>query len=540
MKVCPVRYGGKDENGDLYGALVLPNRDVDTGDYLERGNKVDSEDTVINGAADLVDLAPLHLQRVLLAEADMPADLQCHVKLVPPPDDSCPIPIAERARVWNRIATDATVLVGGPGGSTTFVYDRADPADAAFFARIAGSGDPLVLDVEGLYPGAPFAVRVEFHQPSGSEPGMMAQAYEYVNMLCSPFILANNTCAVEHLHLSAYYTDEDWVRFREGFAPALDAGQIEEVPSRDHNNNKYYVQDCAEPGAVALTDGSGVITQAMRFFGLIEHRLSLESRIGPDVGGAWLGIGARKIGNAPRWEMGGNIECLPPFGEFEHGLLLTDSHLKDTDVFMSFMKTQAVQVGPRGHCLAPVIDAMGYAHIDEFACVYADGDGWGIMVADFELGLSLLDANRGVATDGPNQNVLSTEQLVADYIDIEDALRHRREERDSKIEGNAKAIEVIESICMEHGIPMVRVPVLLHFADAPHVHGGLPNSVNGLIMGDVRHMPNPWFPPFRQAVEDGVMEGTWQWEDTIGFWRGGGQLHCGTNAERGLEAMVVP
>jgi hypothetical protein len=328
---------------------------------------------------------------------------------------------------------------------------------------------------------------------------------------------------VERLLLSTYNGENYWKEFDKTFTPPA---EVRTIPIRTaFSGIRFYIQDGGEIGYTALTTGAGTLKHAMNVNCSLNQRTT--SRLtenlkvaDPKVGFYDLGIGD------DRAEMGGNIECLPPFGTHRHGMVLVGANLYDSTRFIDFLRDQKVQ-STNGTAIAAIdVEAVHLGHIDEFISVVKDGDSFAVLVADFDKGMDILLQNRTRPTEHMD-DIPTIASLVAMYEPVSP------DEREEIADLRAASLEEIKRATTWFkgtNIRVIRIPVLVSVAATSK--GGLPNSVNQLVMQSGNYMPDPFFAPFKSHITTSNIPGGSQWVDTRGHWMNGGQIHCGSNPLR--------
>lgn len=230
----------------------------------------------------------------------------------------------------------------------------------------------------------------------------------------------------------------------------------------------------------------------------------------------------------------GNIESLPPYRGYPRGRLVYGSdpsgRLTPDPAFIGLLTSQDQQ--------PPVVIDTSWllvGHADETTHVVraSNARGWTLMVADPRLAVSTLRASGAGAARFTGRLTASVDEVLAD-----DQLMADNEEAAAHID------DQIAVLLAETGLradELVRVPVL--FTKQPGLFvAATPGIPNGLsVDAQTFAAPDPHAPvvdgvDIFKAVTEQALDGVdIHWVEDIGWaHRGGGEVHCTTNAWRAV------
>ena len=233
----------------------------------------------------------------------------------------------------------------------------------------------------------------------------------------------------------------------------------------------------------------------------------------------------------------GNIESLPPYRGYPNGRLVygsdPDGYLTPDPAFIGLLTSQGRQ--------PPVVIDTSWlmvGHADETTHVVraSNARGWTLMVADPRLAVSTLRSVQAIdgaarftgRLDHSVDEVLADTQLMADN---EEAARHIDDQ-----------VAVLLRATGLRADELVRVPVLFTKAPGRFVAAtpGIPNGLS--VDAQTFAAPDPHAPVIHgrdifQAVSERALRGVHvHWVEDIGWaHRGGGEVHCTTNAWRAVD-----
>jgi protein-arginine deiminase len=532
----------------------------------------DARDDVVNGAADELDLARLHVMGPSSADVTISVDPPSRARLfvqgaagfVPMPADGTvrvegvdgvelaieALDIARDVSEWDGavrvvaqsstgrdevIVRVAPVEITGNLGQieTLFVEGAAPPEreqaiDAAHFSD--GSGDPA--DNQAFWRG--FAVSDEEGQG------------RFVDNLQRQLADTGAADAMSVLSFDSWL----WVWIQDLFEPASMT-----MPSRTGPHRLRTVLASGYHGIDSNGDGVLTGTEA-------PTAVLFRSLLGPDV--AVVPSGVNIPGAQPGAEndrqyflsAGGNIELLPPDDNNPLGRIAVGNS-GDSTLFPKWLRLlESQQAQP---VLALDTTWLYAGHVDEFMNTVPtqSARGWALVLADPRLGLELL------RTAGPETEVFTTAepQRVGDDVPgsqrtVSDgfiALQAPKKVGELLNDGDFVDANERSALAIDKNLAqireaydltdaeIIRVPVLYKYTDGKRVAGYPRNTVNGLSAGSIFLAPMHHGPIVdgsdvlgaeteRAFSAQGI---TVRWVDTSPL-TPGGELHCATNVFRTL------
>ncbi|KAB8237193.1 protein-arginine deiminase domain-containing protein [Aspergillus alliaceus] len=395
-------------------------------------------------------------------------------------------------------------------------------------------------------------VEVHFHVQNETD-----SSDDYVRLRVAPVITYNHLQAVkEFLTLSG--KDREHVPYQEqfvsGFRKALQDTGVDR-PLYLFNGSDPWIQDILEPAYTSMPgpEGRPVTLEVM-------IRSSQGSRVaGRQVFEYLRGTGRGAVystgGTRDEVDSMGNLETIPPYGDYPAGRIIEGHHGKLKPHIYQYMRAQEIQ--------DPLIldaDWLGVGHVDEFVqfLPYKNNlRGWVLFIADPIGGIKILEDaakngygdtkafSRSNATPPPPE---PPDPYVPGYT-IKELLTKPKFIKDNYRFAD-HITEVLKVLQKETGLrnqDIYRVPSVFETGvcwgyDEGHAAALYPGVINGLVLSDSQYLsPNPWGPLINKI--DIMAEATRQVYGKVGYnvtfidnWyshhRDGGEVHCGSNSIR--------
>lgn len=516
---------GSDETGEDqwtygatgHGAIILCNNDDD--DPSTPPRDPDCDDSVVNGAPDIDDLAIMKLGRL---GAALPAGHKVFLKVATG---------GEHVRVFNSRTTSATAVIE----PATSNHEYEIP-----IGTISGSTD-LEYGIEAIhYAGWPIAswdglatIQLSWRDAAGA-----VQHEDVVQVRVAPWLMPSPKDPVTHVYVA------DTVGARTHGGPA---GNVADFPTRLAAalsgtgiaatvvaSDDRWLQDQLELGFHSSPGRwNAVVLNSPRKHSTPNPIRTYAEEALLDSG---TGIYASSL-TTPAWQSAstfdsfGNLECLPPSTAHPVGNVIHGSGMiAALDTFLDSQQVQNAVNGELGTSWLIV------GHIDEFMSVYIDGSGTvKVLVASPQLGASLLSANpnfvfnQGQLSGGESEtstafNLLTLSNRQQFNFDIQTEINLRK-----------SALQVL-------GITtFVDIPAFFTGSPANTVTGlqfgtddavaALPGMANMLNVNGTLIVPDPVFQPFRTSFQSAVGI-TPKWIDCLEYHWNQGEVHCGTNVRR--------
>ena len=541
----------EDDGEDIWsaerGAVFLANLDDDDGD-----GKPDSQDTVVNGANDLLDLSPLQIR----AWPDAPAEASGKLVLNP------------AARSYVRIFR----VVG----------DVNDPASYQ-----AESGEDIALSRSELVAGAQFAIEgtafrtstaqeawngyvdleLLVDDPTEHDLARRALLSDRVRMRVAPVLFQYNTAPTETL----YYTDggnynktlADGVKT----AAALAGARVKVDPLDLEGMNldwDQWTQDffdvgyTSRPGPDGKPHGMKVAirsAQPDRSAG----RVTTEYFLGPDWAAFMKASDNTASNHGYSMNSFGNWDVIPPYektteaGTEKYPLGRnfwgsTDDPAESPDeVFADFVRAQAVQ---------PAFNVntswLGVGHVDEFTswAPTKTARGWGLLLASPRGARNML---MSLEAAGHGGKAMFADQMTIDWQArkyVSAAIPVSAVLKDPNLMAASQTAQTYidsesQKLIDEIGLAPDEVTLMPYLFEESY--GGAlayqPGTVNMLHVDGKVVVPDPFGPvidgvdPFKQDLEERLgalgLEVVFA-DDWEVYHLGAGEVHCGTNASRNM------
>jgi len=530
---APDEDAGEDAFGPAAGAAFLANVDDDDDDGVP-----DAEDAVVNGAADIADLAPLAV-RAWPAAPDGAAG-------------TLAVENAGHVRLFR---------VAGPAADPASYVEVVDPGAVELAAdelregvRFAIEGREFAASIaEGAWDGT-VRVSLTVHRADGAAVGADA-----VLLRVAPLLLQYNTAPADEV----YYSDGG--RFNAGFAGGVqamaDAAGVPlvglDLPGGFRDFDPW-TQDFFDVGYTSIPGPGGApvglhvavrSAQPDRTAGrIVETHFA-----GPDWGTVFVHQDDWS-GEDHGYSMNsfGNWDVVPPYGAYPLGRNVWGSGERAGErpdaAFVDFVRAQRVQP-------EIVLDTswLLVGHVDEvFSWVQADGPrGWRLLVADPTLAREMLrqlsELGHGDATlfsgkswiDWDFGNEYPADVTVDEILGDADLMAASQQ-------AQLRTDEMLAELREETGLADDEItPMPFVYED---VFGGLvahqPGTVNLLHVNGHVVVPDPFGPVvegvdvFRKDVEDrlGALGlRVFFADDWDVYHRNLGEVHCGTNVTRRMD-----
>ncbi|MCC5874658.1 MAG: hypothetical protein JJU11_00430 [Candidatus Sumerlaeia bacterium] len=505
---------GRDTWTPQRGAIFYNNNNDD-----DRSGKPDNEDEIINGEADLDDLAKILIQTMPNVGAD--ATLTVSV-------DSAS---ENRVRLFQR---------NGDGEYSVFDHTADGNLDAS---RIAG--DHLELRMEALtYADASWSG--ETTVTVTLENGGSETQTDRVVLRVAPWIMLSNINEVKTVYIREYpdrndemVADLNNIVENKANARLFAVGPVDET---GYPANNIWMQDTMEIGYHAGPNGyRNVVLRANRNKPL--DNFPLDELMGSDYGTFRVGdfrpaFGAGTGGNS--WlDWFGNLEVTPPLPGFPLGRVIYGAD--GTSASAPSLDPRIVEMidaqGVQGPALAIDVGWLLIKHADEVLSFLPSTDPqstYKVMVPDTGVGISLFekfqeDGHGSLQIFQPYNYRTTVDGLLAQ----ESLLEYNRNLQRDRIE------PLIDRLKDELGLEehdLIRVPFLQNSSRTALI----PNMVNSLVVNGHLVASDPTGPVvdgtdllqawFREAVADTGLE-----VHFVNDWRyhsWSGNVHCATNATR--------
>lgn len=518
---------GRDTWDAKHGAVFLPNLDDDEGRCPKSGKDevlaacFDGADTVVNGADDALDLAPLRTR----PWAEVPAGVTAKLSVTEAAKD--------KVRLFKKRGADYEALD----------LDTAELSTDELRAgvELALEGTDVVRDAS-VWDGF---VDVTVTARRGDE----VVDSDKVRLRLSPVMTPSHLDAPEQIY-TAYVDDE----FNADVAAASTAAGLPKV--QELQTQDVWAQDYFEPAFVSMPGPGGaprVMHLNYRSANYSRGALRAAGRAvftlrGKDVG-AVVAYDPKHSDSMDTLNSFGNFETIPPFEHggksFPLGRVLrgkTASFYPDP-AFVTMVESQKVQ-----EPLYVDTSWLIVGHVDEFFSFIPASTprGWALLVADPVGAKVILDGlttkGQGAATVFKGKKVWGDRTEVTAEKTVEQILADAEvlstsQQAAAKIDAALSVLRAATGLADDE---IVRVPFLFEPGYGRSV-AYQPGMVNGISLGKRFASPRPHGPVvegkdvFEKAFEDllaprGI---TVHWvEDWDTYHRNLGEVHCGSNTRR--------
>ena len=488
------------------GAIFLNNNDSD-----EDSGAPDHADAVVNGPADLADLAILRLRQI----PNLPPDSRLEISV----DDAS----RSRVRLFYRNEDGAYLALGSDGDHVNPMAlrdgDLALRIEASSYADASWSGEVLVT--------------ASVSTPDG------ALGSDSVRLRVAPFLLLSNLNAGRTLYVREFPERNDvfLMQLEELVPPA--GAELEVVPAGEpYPEANIWLQDTMEIGYSEMPGRRmNVVLKANRDRPLDE--VAHDRLLGPDYG--WLSCGSfrpelRDRERSNRWlDWYGNLEVSPAVPGFPAGRVYYGANGDESlnPEIVALLDAQGVQ--------APAVRFdtgwLLIKHVDEIVAFVPSGSAehpHKVLVPDTGLMLELIEgwvaAGEGdISVLQPYEENASLASLIAD----EDLVQHNRSLQTDRIDPN------VELLQREFGLraeDIIRIPAMLT-AEGTSL---FPNMVNSVVLNGHLLVSDPHGPEVdgkdllqeyvRDLLADLPLEVHFLDDRLYHAW--GGNTHCATNVRR--------
>ncbi|NEO32352.1 MAG: protein-arginine deiminase [Symploca sp. SIO3C6] len=504
---------------DGYGAILLVNSDQDI-DYSD--DKQDLDDYRINGLLDFKDFSFLVIRRI--GPRDLPSG--CELRL------SVNRETSRRIRIFDELDRSSGRELIGPG--------RRD-------ATIRDTEQDLVLAVEGLhYPDRDFDGLVKIALTLSCEH---EQVYtDQVMFRVAPWIMTPNNLAPKTVYICRLEDQSNRKLIEElrkivGQAEA----QLEVVPPSSHQGDRW-MQDEIEIG---YTQAPGklmyVVLDSPRNRGLDEF--PEERLLGPNFG--WVTRESRERAN--KLDSFGNLEVSPPVRvngvDYPLGRIIfggtrpeiAEDRRRMMKVVRDFLYAQQIQ--------APIevfSDWLSVGHIDEFMTFVpaSTAKGFKLILTSADQSYEIL---KQLESDGYGKAILregkyfsrgtKADITVSEVLDDKTLARQNRRFQEF-INWNREVLK--QELGLTEG-DIIDLPALFEEDREGRAETFSPDMVNMIVLGKHLVIPKPYGPMIKgecqfEAYVKRVLEPLGlichfldDWEP---YFRGRGEVHCGTNTRR--------
>jgi protein-arginine deiminase len=550
--VDPDDPGDQDEDafGPMRGASFLVNLDDDDGDKIR-----DIDDEILNGEADLLDLARIHVGAFAGAPEGATGKL------------SIDAAAAEHVRIWKKLSTGLFELVLGSKGPCT---------DAAAACQYVTEAE---LSLEEVRAGVEFGIEgrsFRMDPKDGAWNGIVSLKYGVRNgdglpvqtadapdgfdvavMRVAPWILFGNTS-----NFDTAWASDDSPEFVEGLTAPLAEGKVNF--RKITNWSDPWVQDYFQTGYTAIPAPNGEV-HGMRIAnprpwgrGDESSNVSLpvnwlkKTWLSPDRG---IVVVYKQAWSGDTYDSHGNHDLLPPYQngaeEFPLGRIITGSGvLPETH---AFYKAQGMQGPPL------VVDTtwLIVGHVDEvFSYVPAKTPrGWKLLVGSPKMAREMLMAqqqkgNGAVAMFKGKQRWGSGNFMIDAEVTIDEVLADQdimgwSQEAQIEIDGMLADVRAAVGLADDE---IIEIPYLFE-ADSWGKVAFNPGTANLLAFGDTVVHPDPFGPVidgkdiFKKDLQDrlgtsaNALGSTGQGlnvrfaDDWYTYHINLGEVHCGSNVD---------
>ncbi|MHC5211059.1 MAG: protein-arginine deiminase family protein [Planctomycetota bacterium] len=509
---------GEETWGTARGAVFLHNADDDDGDGL-----VDAGDTIVNGEADLLDLAPVLVRGLPFLPPDWTGEL-----LV----DSASAGLVhlfrdEGAGVWSRFDP----ALHNPIAGAELAPGLAFGVEAVDFARSA-------TGQHGQWDGE-VDLTLVLRDGNGE-----ARSQDVVCLRVAPFVLHNNLDPVQQVFVTK---KTNTVSFVAALGAPVTAGGAVLAPIDGifaHPDYDIWVQDAMEFGTSALPAPGGprhlpVVLRSPRDWPL--DPWTEDVWLGPDRGYAFKGAYRPGVD----WiDWFGNLDCTPPLPGWPLGRVYTGYQGAVTmhpDV-LAFLEAQRVQ--------APVLQIdtgwLLIGHVDEEVCFVPSqvGTPWRVLMPSTSMALDILSDLSGAGHGGLAVFAGQGDETTVDGLLNWSAFVAYNQACQASIDGVRQ--QVLDGFSLDPA-DVIDVPALFWTGGGTgRAIAHMPNMVNALVVGDRVITSDPFGPQvggvdaFAQPLIDALsplglhVDLVDDWYPYHEWW---GEVHCGTNARRDPPAI---
>jgi protein-arginine deiminase len=500
-----------------HGAVLLVNTDRD---FVHADGQQDDQDSYINGLLDMKDLSFMIVRRAGLKDLPYGCELYLSVNK----------DIAQRIRIYDELDSKGYELIG---------HHRTK-------AKLRDTDRDIILAIEGLsYPDFDFDGLVEI--TLSLEKNQKPVYSDRVVFRIAPWMMTPNTLApitVYVSRLSKGKNKEFIAELRKVVGKAN--AQIDPVPFEFHQDDPW-MRDEIEIG---YTQAPGhfihVVLDSPRDRGLIHF--AQRKLIGTD-----FGYVVRKTRHsATKLDSFGNLEVSPPvtakgvnypFGRLIFGGTRPEIMQKPRrmlKVVRDFLYAQKIQAP-----LEIFSDWLSVGHIDEFMTFVPapTAKGFKLLLASTQKCYELLTRLRN---EGHSELLLRQGKRLYNKpadISVKDILEDEALSRDNQsyqahINWNREVLKQELGLDEEY---IIDIPALFQDDGDGRAETFFPNMVNMIVLQQHLAIPQPFGPKVNdqcqfEAYVRGILEPLGlvchfidDWEP---YFRGGGEIHCGTNTRR--------
>lgn len=492
------------------GAVFLNNNDSD-----QDSGEPDHADTVVNGASDLEDLAPIRID----ALSGFPDGTEITVS------------VDGEAEPYVRIFLDQTdtyapLNLNASGNISDVTDANSDTTlliEANAFAHRNWDG---LVDVT----------------VTATPPGGTAVS-DTVRMRVAPWLMLSNIQPASEVYFREYLGRNDVMKSQlQAILPGIGATLVISPDNAPYPNNNIWMQDAFEVGYTEMPgQRMNVVLKSNRGSSWPLSNFPKDSLLAADYG--WFSIGSYRSttggGSAPDgWlDWFGNLEVTPPlpgypYGRIYYGYNPDTGRSLDPEI-VDMLNAQELQ----GPALALDTGWLLIQHVDEMvAWVPTAEGGQKILVPDTRVMYDLLDQ---WVTDGyssqPMLRVYSSSETVGAFAGDSGFRNANLNLQQNRIE------PMIDTLKTEWGLTeddLIRVP------SAYYSNGGayVPSMVNALVLNGAILVSDPHGPEpdgtdlmqayFEQSLIDAGVDLNVHYLDDWRYHTWSGNVHCATNARR--------
>lgn len=503
---------GEDDWNASRGAIFLNNNDSD-----QNTGEPDNTDRVVNGEADLLDLALLRLKK-------MPGLPENGVIRISTDGAS-----SDRVRLFYRHSDG--------------VYKHLDHIAGATFSPSMLARDDIELRIEAnSYADRSWNGEAVI-TATVTIAGEMEES-DSVRLRVAPFMLLSNLYQGRTLYVREYPEEnETFLSQLRELVPAAGATLVVIPAGEPYSASSIWCQDALEIGYTEMPGHHmNVVLKANRNRPLDEYPKN--GMLAPDYG--WTSFGSyrpelreRRLGN--NWlDWYGNLEVSPPVPGYPLGRIFYGSNGDESlnPEIVAMLDAQGVQ-GP-----AVKLDTGWFRikHVDEMVCFVPTGSAdrpHKVMVPDTETMLNLIEGWMRDDLGGlPMLEPFRDPRTVAGIAADQELIGHNRTVQEERINPN------IETLKREFGLrddDFIRIPALVTLRGSSLV----PNMVNSVVLNGHIFITDPHGPEVegRDLIQDYVRSLLAElplevhFMDDRAYHRRGGNTHCATNVRReGFES----
>ena len=558
------------------GAILLANLDDDdarcakTGTDLELAKCFDGADQIINGDADLEDLAPLKVLPWPKAPDTATATLSVSSAAAP------------RVRIF-RPVQGATDL------SSWQMWSEFNPETDTLSAADLRSGLDLRIEAKDLVRdravwdgmvGLVLTVKTGKADGSAGSPGVWDGGEKYeeilqvdqVLMRVAPLLTFSHITEIETAYATAF-PDRDSVDFRNGLQAALTLGNVAAPlvglqTDFDGNGPDQWAQDFFETGYMTMPGKSGPHTMRVGIRSANVYGGSPSDPLRPAGKIIYSTLRGHDIGTVQQFSPGastedtlnsfGNLETIPPYSlggvNYPLGRIIrgnVPSYHPDQS-FVKMMESQAIQ--------PPVYVDTSWllvGHIDETVSFLPVNSprGWILLINDARLAKKMLEdqvtAGNGSAIMFPGQQTYNAQGTA--YVSAARTINQVLADTALMAESATAAaavdaqLDIIKTATGLTDAEIIRVPYL-HEKVMGVALAYQPGTANGLLVNGKVFAPPATHGPiiggkdiFKVQLEDALqpfgVSVSWV-EDWYLYHINAGEVHCGSNAARKIPSTM--